>query len=189
MPKRAFLSLVVASLIGCSTSDPFMLPARQSTSFNTKATSEEMFRSIESDYTDALRFCNTVMDSMWDSFHKQRNLSVGLALGGAIAGSIIVPALAASESFSKAAIAGWGGVSGAANAGQYVLNNNGASPYQTAQVYTTMREEIRGHMRRYAKANLEDRPAVVSDLAAVCMFKPMPNVAAPTKPTDDAGSK
>lgn len=72
---------------------------------------------------------------------RSRNISLGLASIGIIAGSIIVPALAAKATVAKSAVAAWGGVSGAANAGQLAMRTEGLSSTAQVKTYNEFRTE------------------------------------------------
>lgn len=134
----------------------------------------------QDDYDQAIADCAKVMDGMRLNVTGQRGVSVGIATVGIIAGSIVVPTLAAKAAASKSAIAGWGGVSGAANAGQYMLDSNGLSPYQASAIYDEMRKEIKNGMDEYVKAETpEKRAAAINSLTVTCKFQPLPAVTQP----------
>lgn len=70
--------------------------------------------------------CELAADKLSGRTRKTGFVSIGVATVGIVAGSIIVPALAA-KAAAKSAIAAWGGIAGAANAAQLSLNENGQS--------------------------------------------------------------
>ncbi|TSD59035.1 hypothetical protein FFI97_001515 [Variovorax sp. KBS0712] len=60
-----------------------------------------------------------------------RGTQLSIAGIGIVAGSIVVPALAAKATIARSTVAAWGGIAGAANAAQAALASSGLSPEQT----------------------------------------------------------
>jgi hypothetical protein len=83
---------------------------------------------------------------------QSRKLSFGLATIGIVAGSIIVPALAAKATVAKSAIAAWGGVSGAANAGQLAMRSEGFSTSDRLKSYIAFKKDVDDQYKALAVA-------------------------------------
>lgn len=184
MSKNLLLLPIAILISACSSAPPInkISESRLSSlssgeSSDVKKVDVKRVEEIEKRYNDTFNFCTTVIKESRKEFSGQRSVSIGVATIGIVAGSIIVPALAAKASASKAAIAGWGGVSGAANAGQYMLDSNGFSPFQAADVYEKMRSEVKNAMDAYSKAKSEiEMESAVNALFIACQFKPLPSV-------------
>lgn len=90
---------------------------------------------------------------------------------GIVAGSIVVPALAA-KAAAKSVIAAWGGVSGSANAYQYAANEKGISAANYAAAYTVMSNKMLPAMMKYNVSNGDVTKArnAVSELIIACQF-------------------
>lgn len=136
-------------------------------------------------YDGAIRYCRDIMEKKRKHLSGERNISVAIASVGILAGSIVVPGLAAQAAAAKSAIAAWGGVSGAANAGQYMLDSNGLSPYQAVVVYNQMKTDIRAAMAEFNAAgnDTQKRAAAVDSLIAACAFEPVAGAKQPEAPT------
>ena len=120
------------------------------------------------------------MLALRDSFYGSGKTQISIATIGIIAGSIVVPALAAKAAAAKSAIAAWGGVSGAANAAQYTLQQNGVSGSQIGLVYEATRSEIKSASEAYSKATRNaDRIVAINKLSIACRFPQLPAVEAP----------
>lgn len=145
--------------------------------------SSKRIAELEKAYQNAMDECDTEMNSLNKISSKSRNIEVILASVGIAAGSIIVPALAAKEA-AASAIAGWGGMSGAANAAQYSLNQKGASAHANTTIYMGLRAEILKASLEYSSpaATEEKKVAAIKSLEVYCKFPPLPNVAEPQNP-------
>lgn len=78
--------------------------------------------------------CEKNADRMGIVTAASRGTQLGIAGIGIIAGSIVVPALAAKATIARSTVAAWGGIAGAANAAQAALASSGLSPEQTVAV-------------------------------------------------------
>lgn len=135
---------------------------------------------LEEDFQRALAACDTQMGSLREAFSGSGRRELTLASVGILAGSIIVPTLAAQGGAAKSAIAGWGGLSGATNAAQYTLQQKGLSASRQAAAYESLRKEIQTAASDYAKATRNaDRANAVSRLSIACRFPPLPSAEAP----------
>lgn len=132
---------------------------------------------LDRDFQEALALCDSQMTALHESFAGSGKRELTLASIGIIAGSIIVPALAAKAAAAKSTIAAWGGVSGAANAAQYTLQQKGVSASRIGAVYQATRAEISDASADYAKAkNNPDRIVAVTKLSIACRFPQLPAV-------------
>lgn len=126
--------LLCVLLVGCSTTQsPQQMAAMAATP---KANADGSPQSAVQDpaflaaVNSELDECERNADGFGLNTKRARNMQLGIATVGIIAGSIIVPALAAKTTAARSTIAAWGGVSGAANAGQAALTSSGYSPQQ-----------------------------------------------------------
>lgn len=108
---------------------------------------------------------------------------VGVVTIGIIAGSIIVPALAA-KAAAKSAIAAWGGVSGAANGYQYAASQRGLGSADYSAAYSVMSAKVAAAMNEYSAAGINPTKAAsaVAKLVVACEF-PSPAEISAAMPT------
>lgn len=177
-PVTALLGLLLA---GCASIQP------PTASFNALDASERASdtsgtakAALEADFQRALEHCDAQMLAMREAFYGSGKTELTIASIGIVAGSIIVPALAAKTAAAKSAIAGWGGVSGAANAAQYTLQQKGVSASRLGAVYEEIRGEIQASTMAYAAATRNSQRIVaVNRLSVACRYPPLPVVEAP----------
>lgn len=94
----------------------------------------EASANVRSDYAATLAQCNTIFTRLERQADDMRWTSFTIAIIGSLAGAVAVPALAASNATGhQAAIAAWGGVSGAANTAQSVLKDQGLTAADALQ--------------------------------------------------------
>lgn len=136
--------LLIAS--GCGTTNPLhnTLLAQQDRAAvegakQPQGTRQDELNAISEDYKAAFDSCVTKMEELRGGLKKASKTSVSIATVGIIAGSIIVPALAAKAIVAKSTVAAWGGVSGAANAAQSMLDSSGLSPNDALHTYSAAR--------------------------------------------------
>lgn len=119
--------------------------------------------------------CKSEADKYRSAYEKNRNLAIGIASVGIIAGSIVVPALAAGTA-SAAWVAGVGGVAGAANAAQLTLASQGMSAAASGKAHAELTKKINEQLGTLPE--LKDGPqgtAFIVRLRAICMFAPLPD--------------
>jgi hypothetical protein len=92
-----------------------------------------------------LSACEDRADELGLLTNKSRKLQLSIAGVGIIAGSIVVPALAA-KAAAKSTIAAWGGVAGAANAGQAALTTSGFSAEQAVAAQRDFQQRVANHI-------------------------------------------
>lgn len=114
---------------------------------------EEMRREVGERFEEVLATCEKMSEFLQGKTDKSRRTVLIIATVGIIAGSIIVPALAAKASASKSAIAAWGGVAGAANAGQSLLTKTGISHVSMSDNYRAFSEQVNADVDDFLKAN------------------------------------
>ncbi len=182
-------AISILALTGCSSVKP---PTASFSALSAAEKAEEGAASaktaLEEDFQRALEVCDAQMLGLRESFYGSGKAQISIATVGIIAGSIIVPALAAKAAVAKSAIAGWGGVAGAANAAQYTLQQNGVSGSQIGLVYEATRASITSASEAYSKATRNaDRIVAINKLSIACRFPQLPAVEAP-KPTPAASA-
>jgi hypothetical protein len=191
---RLIASFSVVLIIGCaSVPAPMAEYRKQSDDAKTKE-AESTKRALEQDFQDALELCDAQMAAARESFYGSGKVELTIASIGIVAGSIIVPALAAKAAAAKSAIAAWGGVSGAANAAQYTLQQKGVSASRLGVVYEATRSEIQAATEDFAKATKNSQRIIaVTKLSVACRYPRLPVVVAPepagSGATDSTGSK
>ena len=181
MKLRISTALAILTLSGCSSMKPptATFSALDTTERTTEASTSAK-AALEEDFQRALQLCDSQMLALRDSFYGSGKTQISIATIGIIAGSIVVPALAAKAAAAKSAIAAWGGVSGAANAAQYTLQQNGVSGSQIGLVYEATRSEIKSASEAYSKATKNaDRIVAINKLSIACRFPQLPAVEAP----------
>ena len=181
--------LATLVLTGCSSLKPPVASFTALTAAEkTSEGSPSAKTALEEDFQRALELCDAQMLGLRDSFYGSGKTQISIATIGIIAGSIIVPALAAKAAAAKSAIAGWGGVAGAANAAQYTLQQNGVSGSQIGLVYEATRSTITSASEAYSKATKNaDRIVAINKLSIACRFPQLPAVEAP-KPAPAASA-
>ena len=187
MKRLLGTALALLTLAGCSSIKPptAAFSALDSAEKTTEASASAK-AALEEDFQRALQLCDSQMLGLRESFYGSGKTQISIATVGIIAGSIVVPALAAKAAAAKSAIAAWGGVSGAANAAQYTLQQNGVSGSQIGLVYEATRTEIRSASEAYSKSTKNaDRIIAINKLSIACRFPQLPIVEAP-KPAPSA---
>jgi len=184
MKRHASAAFILLAMAGCSTiKPPTATFSALDTAERTADNSKNAKAALDDDFQRALELCDEKMIGMRDSFYGSGKTQIVIASVGIIAGSIVVPALAAQAAAAKSAIAGWGGVSGAANAAQYTLQQNGVSASRLGSVYEATRTEIREASEAYSKATKNvDRVVAVNKLSIACRFPQLPAADAASAP-------
>ena len=176
--REAILFVVVCCLLAACAQQRTPLASRNALLAKTESRAlpqDALQNALEEDFQAALKSCEERMASLRQNVIGSSRLELGLAAVGIVAGSIIVPVLAAKAAAAKSAIAGWGGLSGATNAAQYMLNEKGSSASAGAAVYEALRLEIREYSAAYNTAPDADAKATaVNGLAIACKFPPLP---------------
>lgn len=199
MRRILIFSLAILSTTGCSSlkNDEFVELLRKSGSTHPSNNSTEwsaknikQTQEMDALLAKQLNDCNESMQDVQSRVTGASKLSFSIATVGIIAGSVIVPTLAAKATASKSALAGWGGISGASNAAQYSLNSNGLSANRIASIYNATRAEIAGQVDQYFKSqNDTDRRKAILNIRLACQFMVLPEYDAPplAKPAPPQG--
>lgn len=126
---------------------------------------------VRLDYASTLGQCNVIFTRLERQADDMRWTSFTIAIIGSLAGAVAVPALAASNATGhRAAIAAWGGVSGAANTAQSVLKDQGLTAADALQTREALRTTFNAAVSDYNKAkNDDDRQTAISEMAAACI--------------------
>lgn len=168
---RAALLLSLVIIQGCATTSL----STMSVEGLSRKVPEQQNADIDSEYKRVLSICESTMAGLSGDVTASSQLQIALAAVGIIAGSIIVPALAAQATAAKSVVAAWGGVAGATNAAQLAFNQKGASTVARAETYKALRKEIADYTGRYTAATTDDgRLAAINTLAVACTFAPLP---------------
>jgi hypothetical protein len=169
LPFPAVVSVML--LVGCDTvPKQSYVHAEMKDGAAAKATVDDREK-LDTNYNNAFSVCVDKGKRLEARGLNQARLNLTVSTVGIIAGSVIVPALAA-KAAAKSLIAGFGGVSGAANAYQYSSNQNGLSASQTSAIYAAMTAKMQAAMRAYVDANYDINAAnkAISDLNFACQF-------------------
>lgn len=135
----------------------------------TCASTAEQDTRLRQDYLQTLEACRYVLSGYeTDSLEAKREKRI-LMIVGALAGSVIVPTLAAGNA-AKSAIAGWGGLSGAMNVASHSMESEGLD----AAYFLSTRENVRSALdqaiKKFVNQNSDycERRNAVEEMAAAC---------------------
>ncbi|WP_157382495.1 hypothetical protein [Burkholderia ubonensis] len=128
-------------------------------------------QALTQDFADTLAACNKVFAGYENQASNLKWTSFGIAMVGTVAGAVIVPALAASAAAHKVAIAAWGGLSGAANSAQNILNQQGLSAQDVVKTREQIRTRFEDAMAAYfdPKNGEDARIAALQKAAVACV--------------------
>ena len=151
--KKTIVTTLIFFLIGCSGVGGGSVfpdnPLAEYKKLNSVSTVDQKKIALDADMLEALRFCRTVLNYYERSAKKSSNWLTAIALTGSIAGGVIVPALSAQASVSNAAVAGFGGLSGVANAAQNSITGNGLGPESFLSTRSKINSGIETVMTNY----------------------------------------
>jgi len=135
------------------------------------APGESNVANLQRDFVETLAACNERLSSYEDKASQAKWLKFSLATAGGIAGSIVVPALAAKAVVSKTAIAAWGGFSGATNLLQESLSAESLAPSDFLATRQTIRLDLKRAIEKYTNPTADHcvRMLAVSEMAAACV--------------------
>jgi hypothetical protein len=88
---------------------------------------------------------------------------------GAIAGSVIVPTLAAGNA-AKTAIAGWGGLSGVTNVASHTMESEGLDAAYFLGTRDNVRKSLDDGIKKFVSSSSDycQRRSAVEEMAAAC---------------------
>jgi len=185
---------LIALISGCSSTSTMTLTElnEKSVAISQEDTSKKsekqkkLREEFDKKFTKTLETCDEKMQSLSASFTGSGKKELTLATIGIIAGSIVVPTLAAKTNAAKSTLAGWGGLSGAINAAQYTLHQKGTSASSIGAIYESMRMDIIKATNDFHKATKDkDKIEAINTLSITCRYPKLPNVPAPVKPSGE----
>lgn len=117
-------------------------------------------------YSDTIAACESVMMERFQDAQLYRNVAIGMAIVGSIAGGL-VPVLTTASAIGNAEwIAGLGTISGAMNGLQSTMSNQGASYEGEADTRRAFLTEWKGKLDAYSRNRLEQNyDGAIVDLA------------------------
>lgn len=145
---------------------------------------------LQRDFGETLKVCDTQIAAMRNAFTGSGNTELALGGIGIVAGSIIVPALAAKAAAAKSTVAAWGGVSGAANAAQLMFNQKGASAAAVAELHNGLQSRIESLAKDFAakRDNNADASRIVNELMVACRYPRLPQIQPAQTPATPAAA-
>ncbi|WP_294000178.1 hypothetical protein [Sphaerotilus sp.] len=192
MKRIAFLVAGVLMLYGCGAiKAPTANFAELTDAERSDEISKDVKTAIDKDWGAAMALCDTYMSAVRDQYYGSGRSEITIASIGIIAGSVVVPALAAKAATAKSVIAAWGGVSGAANAAQFTFQQKGLSASRLGSSYSEVRNEIKLAVSHYSSATKNSqRLAALYDLHVACRYPVLPatdSIVAPNGPASSPG--
>ncbi len=149
------------ALIGAGTGAPGTIP------------SEELNSSIDTDFAKTLTECQTVLSGYESESTRLKWISFGIAMVGTISGAVVVPALSAATSVNKVAVAAFGGLSGASNSAQNVLNSDNLTSTDALATRDAIRQDFNSALSAYFKArsagNSNDEISALEQAQSACV--------------------
>lgn len=140
----------------------------ESTATSCSSTSEQDER-LRVDYLKTLDACRFVLTGYETESIKAKRERRWLMVVGAVAGSVVVPSLAAGGA-AKSTIAAWGGLSGVTNVASHTMDSEGLD----ANFFLGTRENVRKSLDAGIKKFISDesdyctRRNAVAEMAAAC---------------------
>lgn len=127
--------------------------------------------SLRRDFIETLNACNERLASYENKASQAKWFKFGLATVGGLAGTVIVPALAAQSVVSKSAVAAWGGLSGATNFAQESLTNESLAPSDFLTTRDSIRSDLKRAVDKYTNPSSDHcmRMLAVSEMASACI--------------------
>ena len=176
--RLTFVVLVSVLVSGCLSAPPSPFAALVDTKNSGGSTPPHWATTAA--FQDRVKEVHTVCANRSTTYGNQtdqsRKLSFGLAAIGIIAGSIIVPALAAKATVAKSAIAAWGGVSGAANAGQLAMRSEGFSTSDRLKSYVDFKTAVDAQYKNLSEAtSLGQGLLILAQIENTCGATPPPS--------------
>ena len=104
---------------------------------------------IDDDFAQVLVSCQPVFSGYEQQSQNLKWVSFSIAMVGTIAGAVVVPALSAATTVDKVAIAAVGGLSGAANSAQNVLNSEGLNSTETLTIRNNIQQQFSSALNEY----------------------------------------
>jgi hypothetical protein len=136
--------------------------------------------------------CGTLLKTESATTNYSRWSVLGVALLGTVAGSVVVPALAAKAVVAKSTVAAWGGVSGASNALQSTVGQVGLSPEAQSQVRAGVVAALGPYAKTYADGwktfptDVNSQISALKNMRITCDIPPDASASAVTLITQSA---
>ena len=143
---------------------------------------------IDEAYAQVVGECRAVMGNFENRARDMRWIALSVALLGATAGSIVVPALTAKAVVAKSTVAAWGGFSGGANMAQMVLKDEGLDAGSIVAEREKMRADVMTGLEAYYKAasapnpSPEEKRVALQRIMAACTFYWISSATSPAVP-------
>lgn len=128
---------------------------------------------IQRDFSDMFTFCKGVLTGFETRSNYYRQIALGLAIVGAIAGSVIVPGLSAAAPKANAAwTAAFGGVSGVTNTAQHTMTSEGLSGSVVLTDRNTVVTKVQAALEEYfgASGDITKSRLAIQKAKAACAF-------------------
>lgn len=183
MDNNLFKSLIVFSLVGCSTAPQYQIGSDSSQSFSIieivdksktpDQLSEENQQLLEDKLSEVLSFCLPRLSGYEEKSVRQAKQAYWLSISGLVAGSIAVPALTAASAASNAAwIAGLGSWAGATNFASQNLKESGLSGAAVASTRNEIVKKVTNQIEIAADSSqtFENRRNALMKARASCIM-------------------
>ena len=174
--RLTLFALVFAFLSGCASSPQSFVATTETPPSGVNPPHWATSEAIQSRIKEVHATCANRSTMYGNQTDQSRKLSFGLATVGIIAGSIIVPALAAKATVAKSAVAAWGGVAGAANAGQLAMRSEGFSTSDRLKSYGEFKKAVDEQYKELAGATTAGQALLIlAQIENTCGATPPPS--------------
>ncbi|EAS76215.1 putative phage-related transmembrane protein [Vibrio alginolyticus 12G01] len=183
MNNNLFKSLIVFSLVGCSTAPQYKIGSDSAHSFSIaeivdKSKTQDQLDAanqqlLEDKLSEVLSFCLPRLSGYEAKSEQQARQAYWLSMSGLVAGSIAVPALTAASAASNAAwIAGLGGWAGATNFASQNLKESGLSGAAVASTRNEIVNKVTSQIEIAADSSqtFENRRNALMKARASCIM-------------------
>jgi len=132
---------------------------------------DRVLKSLDEHFTQMLVECKTALSTYERQATTLRWWSFGIAMIGALAGSVGVPVFTAAGAAANATtIAALGGISGAANTAQNTLTRLGLTPEEAIKVRESIRAKWDAALLDYYKANtIQEKETALEKARVACV--------------------
>ncbi|EOK5711762.1 hypothetical protein TW78_00965 [Vibrio coralliilyticus] len=183
MNNNLFKSLIVFSLVGCSTAPQYQIGSDSAQSFSIEEIVDKSKTPVQLDaanqqlledkLSEVLSFCLPRLSGYEAKSEQQAKQAYWLSMSGLVAGSIAVPALTAASAASNAAwIAGLGGWAGATNFASQNLKESGLSGAAVASTRNEIVNKVTSQIEIAADSSqtFENRRNALMKARASCIM-------------------
>lgn len=142
----------------------------------TPGASQQIEAELRQQWDAAMKQCAGYLSQTREAFYGTGKRELSIATLGIVAGSLVVPALAA-KAAAKSTVAAWGGVSGTVNAYQLTSQQKGTSAFRIAQGYEATRKEVLDASEAYIGASdTAGRTKALAKLIIACQMPALPTL-------------